>query len=294
MSRAGRARVGIRAALVGLAVNAGLVVAKIGAGLLGNSYALVADGVESTLDLFSSLIVWRGLRVAGRSPDSRHPFGYGKAEPLAAALVGIMLLLAAAGISLQAVREISTPDGGPAAWTLVVLLVVVMVKEALFRSVLSVAESVDSPAVRADAWHHRSDAITSFAAFVGIGTAVIGGPAWARADDIAALVASAIILWNGVRLLRPAIADLMDRAPAPELVARIVDTAEAIPGVSRIEKVMARSVGSGYRVVLHVEADPEMSLREAHALGGEVRATLRSRIERIEDVVVHMEPCEPQ
>jgi len=287
-----RTSAGIRAAILGLGVNATLVVTKIGAGLIGNSYALVADGVESTLDLFSSLIVWRGLRVAGREPDDLHPFGYGKAEPLAAAIVAVMLLVAAVGISIQAVREIVVPHSAPAPWTLGVLVAVILVKEGLFRRVSDVGSATGSSAVTADAWHHRSDAITSGMAFLGILVALIGGPGWERADDIAALLASGIIFWNGTRLLRPAVADLMDRAPDTELLDRIRDVAEGVEGVRRIEKVMARSVGTGYRAVMHVHADPKMSLRDAHGLGGEVRSTVRTTLPRVLDVVIHMEPDE--
>jgi len=285
-----RSRAGIRAALGGLAVNTALVVVKITSGLLGNSYALVADGVESTMDLFSSLIVWRGLRVSGRAPDRLHPFGYGKAEPIAAAAVAMMLIVAAAGISVQAVRELLTPHQGPAPFTLLVLLGVIAVKEVLFRSVLRVGEEFANSAVQADAWHHRSDAITSAAAFAGISAALLGGPGWARADDAAALFASGIICWNGIRLLRPALGDLMDRAPDEALVRQIVAVASAVDGVTCVEKVLARSVGTGYRAVLHVHADPEMPLREAHALGGAVRARVRREVPRITDVVIHMEP----
>lgn len=288
----GRIRAGVGAAILGLSVNAVLVVTKITAGLVGNSYALVADGVESTLDLFSSLVVWRGLRVAGREPDARHPFGYGKAEPLAAAIVAVMLLLAAVGIAVQAVREIVVPHSGPAPWTLAVLVVVVLVKETLFRRVADVGAATGSSAVSADAWHHRSDAVTSGMAFLGIAVALVGGPGWERADDVAALLASGIILWNGGRLLRPAVSDLMDRAPGGELLARIVRVAEGVDGVRRIEKVMARSVGTGYRAVLHVHADPAMSLRDAHALGGEVRSTVCRDVPGVLDVVIHMEPDE--
>ena len=285
-----RMRAGVGAAMTGLAVNAVRVVTKITGGLLGNSYALVADGVESTLDLFSSLVVWRGLRVAGREPDARHPFGYGKAEPLAAAIVAAMLLVAAVGIAVQAVREIVVPHSTPAPWTLAVLVVVVVVKEGLFRRVADVGAATGSSAVTADAWHHRSDAVTSGMAFVGIAVALVGGPGWERADDVAALLASGIIFWNGTRLLRPAVSDLMDRAPDPELLDRIVAVAGEVAGVRRIEKVMARSVGTGYRAVVHVHADPGMSLRSAHAVGGAVRSTVCRRIPEVLDVVIHMEP----
>lgn len=290
MKRSERIARGIRTAIVGLVANAMLVVVKITAGLLGNSYALVADGVESSLDLFSSVIVWQGMRVAGRDPDDRHPFGYGKAEPIAAAMVAFMLLVAALGIAVQAVREIITPHHAPAPFTLVVLVGVIAVKEILFRRVLFVGLELGSSAVTADAWHHRSDAVTSAAAFVGISVALIGGPSWAPADDVAAVAASGIIAFNGLRLLGPALRDLMDRAPDPTVIRQIVEVAEAIPGVREVEKVLARSVGTGYRAVLHVQTDPQTPLAEAHALGGKVRSAIVHEVDGIEDVVIHMEP----
>ncbi|HEX9887778.1 MAG TPA: cation diffusion facilitator family transporter [Longimicrobiales bacterium] len=283
---------GIRTVILGLAVNAGLVLVKITTGILGNSYALVADGVESSLDVFSSLVVWRGLFVAGRSADERYHFGYGKAEAVAAAVVSIMLLVAAVGISLQAVREILTPHHAPAPYTLVVLVLVIAVKEGLFRTVLRVGSDIGSPAVEADAWHHRSDAVTSAAAFVGILTALVGGPGWEAADDWAALVASGIIAWNGARLLRPSIQDLMDRAPDPDVLERVRQSAEAVAGVAQVEKILARRAGIGYFAALHVQCDPELSLRSAHEMGHRVKDAVIAAVPEVRDAIVHMEPYE--
>lgn len=285
-----RTRRGIAAAATAMAVNAVMVVVKVSAGLLGSSYALVADGVESTLDIFSSLIVWRGLVVAGRNPDERYHFGYGKAESLAGAAVAGMLLVAALGISIQAVREILTPHHVPAPFTLAVLIVVIVTKWGLSRWMLGVGTELGSAAVKADAWHHRSDAITSAAAFLGISAALIGGPAWAPADDVAALLASFVIAWNGLRLLRPAMEDLMDRAPDPAVLARVGDVAASVAGVRRVEKIQARGAGIGFFVTLHVEADPAMALSAAHALGHQVKDAVLVSIPSVIDVVVHMEP----
>src|ERR687885_2272961 len=208
---------GIRTAQTGLLVNAALALLKLLAGLIGHSYALVADAVDPPADVFSSLIVWGGLRISAQPADENHPYGHGKAEPLAAAVVAVMLLGAAVGIAIEAVREIRTPHHAPAPFTLAVLVAVIVIKEVLFRFVIRVGQQVDSTAVMADAWHHRSDAITSAAAFVGIGIALLMGPGWEAADDWAALVAAAIIAFNGARILRPAVHDLMDRAPPADL-----------------------------------------------------------------------------
>ena len=283
---------GIRSAQAGLLTNAFLAVVKILSGILGHSYALIADGVESTTDVFSSLVLWRGLNVAARSPDEEYPFGYGKAESLSAAVISLLLMGAAFGIAIQAVREIVTPHHAPAPFTLGVLVLVVVVKETLFRKVFAVGDEVDSLAVRADAWHHRSDAITSLAAFVGISVALIGGPGWELADDAAALFASAVILFNGIRLLRPAIQDLMDRAPEQTLLEEVADVASRVDGVRATEKILARQVGGRHRVVLHVQADPDLPLREAHDLGGRVRSRIVKEVPSVVDVLVHMEPLE--
>lgn len=288
-----RASRGIGAARLALVVNAVMVGVKVTTGLVGNSYALVADGVESSLDIFSSLIVWRGLSVAGRDPDEKYHFGYGKAESIAAAAVSLMLLVAALGISVEAVREIVTPHHVPEPYTLVVLIGIVAVKEGLFRRTLRVGEEVESAAVTADAWHHRSDAITSAMAFIGITVALIGGPEWAPADDVAALLASGIIAFNGVRLLRPAVQDLMDRAPEPAVLDRVDAVARAVDGVRAVEKIQARRGGIGYFVALHVEADPSITLEAAHLLGHEVKDAILDRVPSVLDVLVHMEPHTP-
>jgi cation diffusion facilitator family transporter len=277
-------------AQLGLLANALLVVIKLVAGVLGNAYVLIADAVESSADLFSSVIVWGGLRLAARDADEDYPFGYGKAEPLAAAVVALMLVGAAAGIAIEAVREIRTPHHAPAAFTLGVLLAVIGVKEVLFRRVRGVGKELASTAVTADAWHHRSDALTSLAAFVGISVAVVGGPGWEAADDWAALAAAAVILVNAVRLLRPAVHDLMDRSPGGELLERIGHAAAGTPGVRHIEKLKVRKSGLAYYVDLHVQADPLMSLHDAHDLSGRVKAAIRAEVSEVSGVLIHMEP----
>jgi cation diffusion facilitator family transporter len=287
-----RAQRGIRAAQAGLLANAALSLVKLIAGILGNSYALIADAIESGADVLSSIVVWRGLRIASRDADHEFPFGYVKAEPLSAAVVALMLLGAAVGIAIQAAREIVTPHHAPAPFTLAVLVVVVLVKEILFRRVFAVAEEVESQAVRGDAWHHRSDAITSAAAAIGIGIALWGGDGWASADDWAALLAAGVIAWNGLAILRPAIHDLMDRAADAEVVASIEKAALGVANVLAVEKLLARRAGLGYFVGIHVQADPALSLHEAHIIGGKVKSAIRAAVPAVLDVLVHMEPYE--
>jgi cation diffusion facilitator family transporter len=289
MSRT-RLQQGLRATLVGLTVNGLLAITKLGAGLLGHSNALVADAVESIADILSSLVVWRGLVVAAAPADADHPYGHGKAEPLAAATVATMLLLAAVGITVQSIRELFEPGQGPAPFTLLVLLGVVTVKEGLFRFVLREGKSIESPAVLTDAWHHRSDVITSIAAGIGISIAVIGGKGYESADAVAAVVAAGLIAWNGWRLLRPALDELMDTAPNRAITEEIVAIASSIPAAERIEKCVVRKMGFRYFVDMHAEVDPNMTVQDAHWVAHQIKDAVRSKLPQVADVLVHIEP----
>ncbi|WP_310569995.1 cation diffusion facilitator family transporter [Gemmatimonas sp.] len=282
-----------RLAQLGLVINAGLAVIKLVAGLVGNSYALVADAVESSTDMVGSLVVWSGLRIASRDPDELYPFGYGRAEALAAATVSAIMLGAAAGIAIEAIAEIRTPHHAPAWWTLLVLAMVIVVKELLAKRVMAVSAVSGSVVVAADAWHHRADAITSGAAFIGISMALIGGPGWEPADDWAALVAAGVIVINGSLLLRTALRDLMDRAPEPAVLATVSDAAQSTPGVLAIEKLKIRKSGTAFYVDIHVQADPALSLHDAHILSGMVKTAIRQRVPAAMGVLIHMEPFEP-
>jgi cation diffusion facilitator family transporter len=279
-------------------LNVALAAAKLIAGLIGHSYALVADAVESAADSLGSIIVWGGLSYASRPPDEEHPFGHGKAEPLAAAVVALMLVGAAIGIALTAIRAIRSPNPVPAAWTLLVLIGVVLIKWLYARRVSAVAHAIGSTAVRVDAWHHLSDAVTSAAAFLGISVAVLGSritgnTAWASADDWAALAAAAVIAYNGATLLRPVLDDLMDRMPGDEIVAPVRQAAKSVPGVLATEKLFVRKMGLAYRVTIHVHADASMTLEDAHRLGGRVKGAIQTAVPSVASVLVHMEPYEP-
>lgn len=282
-----------RLAQLGLVINALLAVVKLVAGLVGNAYALVADAIESGTDIIGSVVVWGGLRIASRDPDDRYPFGYGRAEALAGAVVSALMFGAAAGISIEAIREIRTPHHAPAPWTLGVLAVVIVVKEILAKKVLQVSEGSGSVAATADGWHHRADAITSAAAFIGIAVAIVGGPGWEPADDWAALVAAGIIAINAGLLLRTALGDLMDRAPGATVQRLVSQAALETPGVLAIEKLKIRKTGTAYYVDIHVQAEPSMTLHDAHILSGIVKSAIRRRIPAAAGVLIHMEPYEP-
>jgi cation diffusion facilitator family transporter len=288
---------GIRAAQVGLVVNALLAGVKLAAGIFGHTYALVADAVESAADIVASLVVWGGIAVAARPADEDHPYGHGKAESLAAGLVAVMLVLAAVGIAVEAIREIRTPHQVPAPWTLAVLVSVLVIKWVLARRVHAAGTEAASVAMQADAGHHLSDAITSAAAFVGILVAVIGTrlhthPAWASADDWAALVASGVIAFSGVRLLIPALHDLMDRMPGPDLVGAVEAAARGEPGVLDVEKLHVRRHGAALYVDIHVHADAATPLDAAHVISGRVKGAIRRAVPAVHGVLVHMEPYE--
>jgi len=283
---------GLRSIQLSLVSNATLAVVKLTAGIVGHSYALVADAVESSADIFASLIVWTGLRIANRDPDQDYPFGYGKAETVAGATVSLMLITAAVGIAVQAVREIRIPHHAPAPWTLIVLVAVVVIKTLLGRRIGTVGSEVGSSAVQADAWHHYSDAITSAAAFVGISVSVMMGPGWETADDYAAMTASLVIAYTGIRMLRQATRDLMDRNPGAEVAAPVRRAAEGVLGVMAIEKLHVRRAGIVFHVEIHVQADPQLSLYASHALGGAVKSAIKAAQPRVRGVLIHMEPYE--
>jgi cation diffusion facilitator family transporter len=280
----------IRWAQAGLLTNALLVFVKLFAGIIGHSNALIADAVESSADIFSSLIVWMGLSIGARPADEDHPYGHGKAEPLAAAVVSLMLLGAAVGISIIAIRDIRTPHHLPSPFTLFVAAGVIIVKEILYRRVSRVGKEVGSTAVTADAWHHRSDAISSLAAFIGISIALVGGRGWEAADDWAALVAALVVAVNGVRTLRPAISGLMDEAPDRTVKERALQAAAEVNGVRSVENLNVRSSGVGFYVDLHVKADPKLSLEEAHEIAARVKYAILEAIPNVVNVLVHMEP----
>ena len=282
---------GARVALLGLVVNVVLAAVKIGAGLSGNAYVLIADGIESALDVGGSVIIWGALKFASRPPDATHPYGHGKAEPFAAIVVSVGVLAAALGLAISSVRELFLPRHAPAPFTLIVLIVAVVTKEVMYRYVVRFGRNVESTAIQTDAWHHRTDALTSIAAFIGISVALIGGEAWQSADDWAALFACALIGANGYRLLRPALYEILDTAPGGEIVDLVCDAARSVPGVIEIEKPLIRKMGLSFYVDLHVKVNAEISVREGHDIAHEVKRAIQESDRRIANVLVHVEPA---
>ncbi len=285
-----------RNTIVGLLFSVLLTVVKFLAGWLGSSSALIADAIESLADVFGSMLVWQALRVAEQPADDRHPYGYGKAESLSALAVGTIMLVAAVVIVVKAFREIVIPHSPPATWTIWVLVMIIITKELLFRLVVHGANQYDSDAARADAWHHRADAVTSLAALIGVAVA-IWGP-WftgigslVLADEVAAILASGAIVVTALGLIRPAISDLLDAA-SHETIAVVKDLAGRVEGIKLVEKVWVRKSGSGYYVDMHLHVDPELSIKDAHSLAGKVKSKLKADVPRILGVLIHIEPSE--
>ncbi|MBX7136644.1 MAG: cation diffusion facilitator family transporter [Oligoflexia bacterium] len=288
---------GMQATAIGIGVNCALALGKMVAGVLGHSFALVADAIESTTDIFSSLITWWGLKVSARPADENHPLGHGKAEPLAATAVAGFLLIAAAMVAYQSFYQILRPHQLPESWTLLVLVGVVCAKGLLSRFALNVADSTGSLAVKGDAWHHRSDALTSAAAFVGIAVAIIGNRLhpdvrWSGADDWAALFSSGIIAFNGLSVLRSAIYELSDAHPSLDLEAQIRCVAGEVEGVVNLHKCYVRKMGFDYYVELDVRVDETLSVAAGHTIAHRVQDAVRANIPMIRfgRVLVHIEP----
>ncbi|MFM1921193.1 MAG: hypothetical protein RLZZ303_2827 [Candidatus Hydrogenedentota bacterium] len=289
MARENAARA-VQFSLLSVTMNTLLALGKGVAGFMGNSQALVADAVESLLDVFSGLVVLYGLRVAARPADANHPYGHGKAEPLSGAFVAMALIGGAAAVAAASAEQLTRPQISPEPYTLLVLVGVIILKEGLFRLIARRGDELQSTALIGDAWHHRSDALTSAAAFVGIGVALLGGDSYAAADDWAALFACVIIALNGFRLLRPALHELMDTAPDGATLEEVRHVAEAVPGVNAVETCVMRKTGFEMLVDLHVEVDGNIPVREGHRIAHEVKDAIKQAMPQVLDVLVHVEP----
>ena len=286
-----RAQDSARLVVRGIALNLVLAAVKFAGGIFGHTYALIADGAESLLDVFSSILVWAGFRVAARPPDADHPYGHGKAEPLAALGVTLIIFVAAGWIALHAVHEIVTPHRGPHWFTLPLLAGIVVVKVLLSRRMAAAGVTAGSTALDVEALHHWSDAMTSAAAFVGISLALVGGKGWEVADDWAALFACVVIVFNGVRMFNHALGDVMDTAVSVHYENEIRALALAVPGVKALDKLRVRKSGLSHLVDIQVRVDGELSVRTGHDIAHAVQdALLASAPHKISDVTVHIEP----
>jgi cation diffusion facilitator family transporter len=280
----------IRTTQIGIGISIILVFLKAMAGYWGHSYALIADATETGADVFSSTLLWLGLQIAMKPADPKHPYGHGKAEPIASIVISIFLMCAAVWIGWHAIELIETPHELPKTFTLYVLLVVIAVKELMFRYVLRIGKQIESNAVKADAYHHRSDAITSIAAFIGISIAIYKGKGWESADDWAALVASILIFYNAIQLVRPGLEEIMDAAPSIEVVEKVRLLASQVKEVKFLEKCYVRKMGFDYFADLHIQVDPDLSVAEGHRISHLVKDKLLESGLGIKDVLIHIEP----
>ncbi|HNP19499.1 MAG TPA: cation diffusion facilitator family transporter [Fulvivirga sp.] len=261
-------------------------------GYFGNSYALIADAIESTTDIFASLLVLFGIKYSSRPADENHPYGHGRAEPLITFLVVGFLMISATIIVYESILNIQTPHEMPKSWTLMVLGAIIIWKEISFRLVIKKSKETRSTALKADAWHHRSDAITSIIAFIGISIALFLGEGFESADDWAALLAAGFILYNCYRIFRPALGEIMDEHLYEDLVEEIRAVSLKVNGIVGTEKCYIRKVGMKYYVDLHAMVDANITVKEGHSLSHKLKDTLRKEIPGLGNVLIHIEPNE--
>ncbi|MCA6435111.1 MAG: cation diffusion facilitator family transporter [Bacteroidota bacterium] len=280
----------IKATIFSIIGNTLLALVKGLAGIFGNSYALIADAIESTTDIFASLLVLFGLKYANKPADKNHPYGHGRAEPLITFLVVGFLITSAVIIAYESITHIYTPHDLPKKWTLFVLLPLIVWKEISFQLVMKKAKETNSSALKADAWHHRSDAITSVAAFIGISVALYFGKGYETADDWAALGASVFILYNSYKIFRPALGEIMDEHLNDDLIEDIRKVALTVKGIEGTEKCFIRKAGLKFHVDLHAFVNSNLTVKEGHALAHKLKDTLRYEIPQLGHVLIHIEP----
>jgi cation diffusion facilitator family transporter len=272
--------------------NTSLAIIKGVAGYFGNSYALIADAIESTTDILASFLVLFGIKYSNKPADKNHPYGHGRAEPLITFLVVGFLIASASFIAHESIINIQTPHALPKTWTLFVLGAIIIWKEISFRLVLKKSKETNSSSLKADAWHHRSDAITSVAAFTGISTALILGKGYESADDWAALFASGFILYNCYLIFRPALGEIMDEHLYDDLIIEIRKVALTVKGIKGTEKCFIRKAGMKYHVDLHAIVDANITVKEGHEIAHDLKDILRNEILELGHVLIHIEPNE--
>ncbi len=280
----------IKATYFSIVGNICLAIIKVLAGIFGNSYALIADAIESTTDIFSSLLVLFGIKYSNKPADRNHPYGHGRAEPLITFLVVAFLITSAIIIAHESIINIRTPHLLPASWTLFVLAPLIIWKEYSYRLVMKKAKEANSSSLKADAWHHRSDATTSVAAFIGISIALYMGKGYEAADDWAALFASGFILYNCYHIFRPALGEIMDEHLYDDLVADIRKVSLTVDGIVGTEKCFVRKSGMLYQVDLHATVLADITVKQGHDIAHDLKDTLRREIPQLGHVLIHIEP----
>lgn len=260
------------------------------AGVFGHSYALIADAIESTTDVFSSFLVLFGIKYGSRPPDKGHPYGHGRIEPLITFLVVGFLITSAIVIAVHAIDNIRIPHQSPRAYTLFILAGIIIWKEISYRLVIRKSKETKSTSLKADAWHHRSDAITSVAAFIGISISLILGPGFEQADDWAALFAALFILYNSYLIFRPAFGEIMDEHTHDDFAKKIREISEKTEGILGTNKCFIRKTGMKFYVDLHITVNANISVKEGHNISHKLKSRLESEIPELSDVLIHIEP----
>lgn len=280
----------MRAAGLGLAINLLLGIVKLIGGLVGQSFALISDAVNSLGDVVTSLVVLFAMRVAQQPPDDEHPYGHTRAEAIAGSNLALLVIVSALLVGWEAVQRIATPHDLPPVWTLWIAASNVLIKEGLYRYKRSVGLRTGSSALMANAWDHRSDAFCSLAVLIGLGIVRWGGPAWIGADEVAALVVVAAIVWSGAKLFRSSSSELMDSQADEQFVREIRRVAESIPDVRAVETLWVRKSGLEYFADIHIEVDGHLTVDEGHRIGHAVKDRLVGEFIHLRDVLVHLEP----
>lgn len=280
----------IRATYFSIFSNLILAIAKGITGILGNSYALVADAIESLTDVFSSALVLFGIKYSARPADSNHPYGHGRAETLVTFLVVGFLLISATIIAYESIINIQTPHETPEKFTLIVLALIIIIKEISFRIVHNKGKETNSSALKADAWHHRSDALTSVMAFIGISLSIFMGPGYESGDDWAALIASVLIVYNAYLIFRPALGEILDEHVYDDMVVQIRQIAQKVDGVEGTEKCFVRKTGMTYLVDLHLLVDGNLPVSRGHEISHSAKDSLMLQMPELANVLIHIEP----
>ena len=280
----------VKATYFSIASNTILALIKGLAGFFGNSYALTADAIESTTDIFSSFLVLFGIKYSNKPADENHPYGHGRAEPLITFLVVGFLITSATIIANESIRNIGTAHELPKTWTLFVLGAIILWKEYSFRLVMKRSFESNSSSLKADAWHHRSDAITSVAAFIGISIALTLGKGYESADDWAALFAAGFIFYNSYLIFRPALGEIMDEHLYDDLIFEIRKISLQVKGIESTEKCFIRKAGMKYHVDLHAIVNANITVKEGHEISHVLKDTLRLEIPELGHVLIHIEP----
>jgi len=283
----------MKATLVGLVVNLILGIVKLVAGLLGGSFALISDAVNSLGDTLSSIVTLAALWYAQLPADEEHPYGHTRVEAVAGAYVAVLIVITALYIGGEAIARIGNEILVPPVWTLWIAGANILIKESLYWYNRAIGFRTGSIAIAASAWDHRSDALCSLAVLVGLGLVRWAGPAFSWADSAAALVVVGAILWSGGRLLFQSTGELLDPQADASFVDQIRRVAASVSGVRAVETLWVRKTGIEYLVDIHIQVDASMTVEAGHRIGHQVKYDLVNNFDRVKDVLVHLEPYYP-